>query len=98
MATGSNDIFDAPPVLTEHTLSCGNPYMQNAPLNLALAQSTRQHVVAVLLAVAVYDQVRYIVHKGSIAGPLFEVPLMGPFLQALDPNSKAIWRSGPGGP
>jgi C-22 sterol desaturase len=39
----------------------------------------------------------YIKNKGSIAGPMFKLPFMGPFLQALDPKFKAYekqWASG----
>jgi hypothetical protein len=42
--------------------------------------------------------VMYIKRKGSIAGPAFKIPLMGPFLQALDPKFDAYlaqWASGP---
>jgi C-22 sterol desaturase len=40
----------------------------------------------------------YIKRKGSIAGPAFKIPFMGPFLQALHPNFEsylAQWASGP---
>lgn len=40
----------------------------------------------------------YIKRKGSIAGPSFKIPLIGPFLQALDPKFEeylAQWASGP---
>jgi C-22 sterol desaturase len=40
----------------------------------------------------------YIKRKGSIAGPAFKIPLMGPFIQALHPNFNnylAQWASGP---
>lgn len=40
----------------------------------------------------------YIKKKGSIAGPPFKIPLMGPFLQALHPKFDsylAQWASGP---
>lgn len=42
--------------------------------------------------------VMYIKRKGSIAGPALKMPLMGPFLQALEPkfeNYLAQWASGP---
>ncbi|KAJ4294998.1 hypothetical protein N0V90_007006 [Kalmusia sp. IMI 367209] len=42
--------------------------------------------------------VRYLVQKGSIAGPSFKIPLMGPFLQAIHPQFDAYlaqWASGP---
>jgi C-22 sterol desaturase len=42
--------------------------------------------------------VMYIKLKGSIAGPAFKIPFMGPFLQALHPKFDsylAQWASGP---
>ncbi|KAH6972525.1 cytochrome P450 [Ilyonectria sp. MPI-CAGE-AT-0026] len=57
-----------------------------------------QLFVTVLLMLIVYDQVLYIVRKGSIAGPRFKIPFMGPFIQALHPNFEeylAQWASGP---
>ncbi|THX17818.1 cytochrome P450 [Aureobasidium pullulans] len=60
--------------------------------------STWQYAVTFVLGVIVYDQVMYIKRKGSIAGPAFKIPLMGPFLQALDPKFDsylAQWASGP---
>lgn len=40
----------------------------------------------------------YIRRKGSIAGPTFKIPFMGPFIQALHPKFDAYlaqWASGP---
>ncbi|KAH0383401.1 cytochrome P450, partial [Aureobasidium melanogenum] len=57
-----------------------------------------QYLLTFFLGVIVYDQVMYIKRKGSIAGPAFKIPLMGPFLQALDPKFDAYlaqWASGP---
>ncbi|KAH0129438.1 cytochrome P450, partial [Aureobasidium melanogenum] len=57
-----------------------------------------QYLLTFLLGAIVYDQVMYIKRKGSIAGPAFKIPLMGPFLQALDPKFDAYlaqWASGP---
>ncbi|KAJ6157348.1 Cytochrome P450 61 [Penicillium chermesinum] len=45
-----------------------------------------QYAATFLMAAIVYDQVMYIKRKGSIPGPAFKIPLMGPFLQALDPK------------
>ncbi|KAH6662596.1 cytochrome P450 [Halenospora varia] len=56
-----------------------------------------QIAVTVLLALVAYDQFMYIWRKGSIAGPMFKVPFMGPFLQALNPKFGAYkeqWASG----
>nr|AAU09769.1 YMR015C [Saccharomyces cerevisiae] len=47
----------------------------------------------------VWDQVAYQIKKGSIAGPKFKFwPIIGPFLESLDPKFeeyKAKWASGP---
>ncbi|RYP03705.1 hypothetical protein DL764_004966 [Monosporascus ibericus] len=52
-----------------------------------------------LLAIAVaYDQVSYWLQKGSIVGPRFKEPFVGPFLQSLNPKMEeyiAKWKSGP---
>ena len=51
------------------------------------------------LALCVYDQVMYIINKGSIVGPKFKMwPIMGPFLESMNPKFeeyKAKWASGP---
>ena len=42
--------------------------------------------------------VSYILNKGSIAGPIFKMPFIGPFLQSMDPKFEeyyAKWASGP---
>ncbi|KAF3006115.1 hypothetical protein E8E14_002324 [Neopestalotiopsis sp. 37M] len=60
--------------------------------------SNLQIAVTVLLLLVSYDQYRYIKQKGSIAGPTFKIPFMGPFLQAIHPKFEAYltqWASGP---
>ncbi|KAL4864031.1 hypothetical protein BDV12DRAFT_206055 [Aspergillus spectabilis] len=62
------------------------------------AWRTWQYIVTFLLGVVVYDQGMYIWRKGSIAGPTFKIPLMGPFIQALHPKFESYldqWASGP---
>ncbi|OJJ42462.1 hypothetical protein ASPZODRAFT_76786 [Penicilliopsis zonata CBS 506.65] len=59
---------------------------------------TWQLVATLILAIVIYDQIRYLYRKGSIAGPRFKIPLVGPFLQALHPRFEAYlaqWASGP---
>jgi C-22 sterol desaturase len=55
--------------------------------------------VFTLLAMAVaYDQISYWMQKGSIVGPAFKLPFMGPFMESLDPKMEeyiAKWKSGP---
>ncbi|CAO2651658.1 Nn.00g042280.m01.CDS01 [Neocucurbitaria sp. VM-36] len=60
--------------------------------------SNWQIILTTLLALMTYDQVMYIKRKGSIAGPSFKIPFMGPFIQALHPKFEsylAQWASGP---
>ncbi|KAK0629779.1 cytochrome P450 [Bombardia bombarda] len=50
-----------------------------------------------LLAVA-YDQLSYQINKGSIVGPMFKMPFIGPFLQSVNPKFEEYhgkWASGP---
>ncbi|VUC28058.1 unnamed protein product [Clonostachys rosea] len=66
--------------------------------NYVPAMSNLQLAVTVLLLLVAYDQVRYWSMKGSIAGPTFKIPFMGPFVQALYPKFTeyvAQWASGP---
>lgn len=42
--------------------------------------------------------VAYIIRKGSIAGPTFKIPFMGPFLQALYPKFDAYLAQFASGP
>ncbi|KAK7611444.1 cytochrome P450 61 [Phyllosticta paracitricarpa] len=56
-------------------------------------------VALTLFAIAiVYDQVKYLMNKGSIAGPSWKAPFVGPFLQSVNPKFEeyyAKWLSGP---
>ncbi|KAF2191370.1 cytochrome P450 [Zopfia rhizophila CBS 207.26] len=57
-----------------------------------------QVILTSLLVLMTYDQFMYIKRKGSIAGPSFKIPFMGPFLQAIHPKFDsylAQWASGP---
>lgn len=55
--------------------------------------------VTIICVGLVWDQVSYQIKKGSIAGPKWKVwPVIGPFLESLDPKFeeyKAKWDSGP---
>ncbi|KAH6655556.1 cytochrome P450 [Truncatella angustata] len=60
--------------------------------------SNLQVAVTILLVLVSYDQFRYLWQKGSIAGPRFKIPFMGPFIQAIHPKFDeylAQWASGP---
>jgi len=54
--------------------------------------------LTLFLGLVLYDQYKYIVNKGPIAGPLLKVPFIGPFLQSVNPKFEeyhAKWMSGP---
>ncbi|KAF2231037.1 sterol C-22 desaturase [Viridothelium virens] len=54
--------------------------------------------LSLFLLLVVYDQWSYIRNKGSIEGPLFKMPFIGPFLESVNPEFEryyAKWKSGP---
>lgn len=54
--------------------------------------------LTVFLMLVAYDQFKYIWNKGSIVGPTFKTPFIGPFLQSMNPKFgeyHAKWLSGP---
>lgn len=58
-----------------------------------------QLTVTALVIILSYDQILYQIKKGSIVGPRFKFwPIIGPFLESLDPKFEeylAKWNSGP---
>lgn len=53
--------------------------------------------VTLLLILVAYDQFKYVWNKGSIVGPSWKMPFIGPFLQSVNPKMdeyKAKWASG----
>ncbi|KAF2004672.1 cytochrome P450 61 [Amniculicola lignicola CBS 123094] len=54
--------------------------------------------LTVLLMLVAYDQIMYIWQKGSITGPAWKAPFIGPFLESVKPDFRkyhAKWLSGP---
>ncbi|KLJ07893.1 C-22 sterol desaturase [Blastomyces silverae] len=54
-------------------------------------------LLTIFLLLVTYDQVKYIWLKGSIEGPWFKIPFMGPFLESVNPKFlkyQAKWASG----
>ncbi|EEP81681.1 cytochrome P450 61 [Uncinocarpus reesii 1704] len=54
-------------------------------------------LLALFMLLVAYDQFKYIWLKGSIVGPRFKIPFMGPFLESVNPKFteyKAKWASG----
>ncbi|KAI4096280.1 MAG: hypothetical protein LQ348_006311 [Seirophora lacunosa] len=54
-------------------------------------------VITTFLLLVAYDQFKYIWNKGSIIGPAWKMPFIGPFLSSVNPKMdeyKAKWASG----
>lgn len=54
-------------------------------------------LLTLLIAAVVYDQLKYIWLKGSLVGPAWKFPFIGPFLQSVNPKFheyQAKWDSG----
>ncbi|KAL8987212.1 MAG: hypothetical protein Q9177_003555 [Variospora cf. flavescens] len=54
-------------------------------------------VITTFLLLVAYDQFKYLWNKGSIAGPAWKMPFIGPFLSSVNPKMdeyKAKWNSG----
>ncbi|CAK7893744.1 C-22 sterol desaturase Erg5p [[Candida] anglica] len=84
--------FNSTIPLTESTLS-------GKALDFYQDLSWLQLIATITVIVLSYDQIMYQIRKGSIAGPRFKVwPIIGPFLESLDPKFeeyKSKWDSGP---
>ncbi|QDS71100.1 hypothetical protein FKW77_009179 [Venturia effusa] len=71
-------------------------------LETVIKQTQGLSLLSVLLTafvgLVVYDQYRYISQKGSIVGPSWKIPFIGPFLESVNPQFTkyhAKWMSGP---
>ncbi|KAF2154296.1 sterol C-22 desaturase [Myriangium duriaei CBS 260.36] len=68
-------------------------------VNRILSNLTPWTVLLTILALCVgYDQISYQWQKGSIIGPMFKEPFIGPFLESVRPKFEkyhAKWMSGP---
>lgn len=67
--------------------------------DIYMNMSWLQLITTAIVLVFSYDQLMYQVRKGSISGPRLKIwPIIGPFLESLDPKFeeyKAKWDSGP---
>ncbi|RDW92043.1 cytochrome P450-23 [Coleophoma crateriformis] len=96
MAAAQNASFVSPLADAKFAQIVGNPQIDG--ILVSLSQLSGWTIAFTLLAVLVaYDQVSYIVQKGSIEGPRWKLPFMGPFLESMDPKweeYKGKWASG----
>lgn len=71
----------------------------NKALDYVSQVPTWQWILTAAILLLTFEQVDYIRKKGTIAGPSFKLwPIIGPFLESLDPKFEeylAKWNSGP---
>ncbi|KAK9468418.1 cytochrome P450 [Lipomyces arxii] len=89
-----NDTFNSAEV--EHVYPTG---ISGLALSAISGFSTWKFILTLLLMVFIYDQFSYITKRKGIAGPRFKMyPIMGPFLESVNPKFDgymAKWNSGP---
>ncbi|RFU35603.1 hypothetical protein B7463_g660, partial [Scytalidium lignicola] len=96
----ANVSFASPLANAETARIVGHPHIDGVLSKIAqhvTQLSAWQVVVTVLLIMVAYDQFSYLIQKGSIAGPAFKTPFIGPFLESMNPKFseyKAKWDSG----
>lgn len=69
----------------------------DAVLQTVSAMSGWQIALTIFMGLVAYDQINYIIKKGSIVGPAFKIPFMGPFLESMNPKFEEYaskWASG----
>ncbi|KAI8628261.1 cytochrome P450 [Xylariaceae sp. FL1651] len=93
----SNASFASP--LAEAVPSAGSFAPQiELVVDAVLNASIVTWVVTIIAFAVAYDQISYLLQKGSIVGPSFKEPFIGPFLQSLNPKFEEYvekWNSGP---
>ncbi|PMD23201.1 cytochrome P450 [Hyaloscypha hepaticicola] len=97
MTTVSNVTFASPLADAKYAQIVGHPQIDGLLGKLG-ELSGWQIAITLLLVLVAYDQISYLWQKGSIAGPAWKTPFIGPFLQSMDPKFeeyRAKWASGP---
>ncbi|KAE9363531.1 cytochrome P450 [Stipitochalara longipes BDJ] len=96
MVTASNGSFASPLADAKYAQIIGHPQIDGLLGRLG-ELSGWQIALTLLVVLIAYDQCSYIWQKGSIAGPAWKAPFIGPFLQSVNPKFeeyKAKWASG----
>ncbi|KAG0649225.1 Cytochrome P450 [Hyphodiscus hymeniophilus] len=92
----SNISFASPVADAKYAQILGNPQI-NGFLTKVSELSGWTIALTILLVLVAYDQFSYIVQKGSIVGPSWKAPFIGPFLSSMNPKwheYKGKWDSG----
>ncbi|RDL33691.1 Cytochrome P450 [Venustampulla echinocandica] len=96
MAAASNVSLPSPLANAKHADILSNPQVSGV-LNQLSELNGWVVAVTLLLVLVAYDQFSYIWQKGSIVGPSWKAPFIGPFLQSVNPKFeeyKGKWDSG----
>ncbi|KAK2067562.1 hypothetical protein P8C59_001295 [Phyllachora maydis] len=98
MDTNATTAFTSPPLASvKYAAVTVPPQLEQVVGNLSRTSGWTVFFT-VLAALVAYDQFSYIWKKGSIVGPTWKMPFMGPFLQSVNPKFEeyyAKWVSGP---
>jgi C-22 sterol desaturase len=97
MAATTNASFASPLVDPTYTQIVGNSQVDGVLASLSQLGGWAI-TFTVLALLVVYDQFSYLWQKGSIPGPQWKAPFVGPFFESLNPKFEqymAKWASGP---
>lgn len=86
-------------ILSSYSNAVYSKNLISLPANLWHSLSWLQVLITLIVGILTYDQVMYQIRKGSIVGPKLKFwPIIGPFLESLDPKFEEYlgkWNSGP---
>ncbi|TVY29460.1 Cytochrome P450 [Lachnellula hyalina] len=96
MAANQNGSFASPLADAKASQILGSPQLDGilSKVSELSGWTIALTIIAVLVA---YDQCSYLWQKGSIPGPAFKIPFIGPFLESVNPKFegyKGKWASG----
>ncbi|KAG8526478.1 uncharacterized protein KY384_008678 [Bacidia gigantensis] len=95
MATQVNGSFASP--LADASVPQSTSALPGVLSNIYNAMNGWSVTLSIFLVLIAYDQFKYLQNKGSIAGPAWKTPFIGPFLESVNPRmDKYIekWNSG----
>ncbi|TVY44311.1 Cytochrome P450 61 [Lachnellula cervina] len=96
MAAIQNSSFASPLADAKASQIVGNPQIDGI-LSKVLELSGWTIALTILAVLVAYDQCSYLWQKGSIPGPTWKIPFIGPFLESVNPKFeeyKGKWASG----
>ncbi|KAI9816217.1 MAG: RNA polymerase C-22 sterol desaturase [Pycnora praestabilis] len=97
MAAAVNASFASPLADAKHAAGLEDNYVGAVMSQVYNGMGGWSIAISLLLMLVAYDQFKYIWNKGSIAGPAWKTPFIGPFLESMNPKFEqymAKWDSG----